>query len=130
MARSHQRKVYTKNLDYFFVLAACAFFATYEQPSRAQLHITGFTYGVASKGISHQQRLRQERSSASDSRVTNYNSSMDAIYQRSNPMDPQIDILNEQTITNKNSNELLNTLTFSSGLTFSVFRNNQFQPPN
>ena len=130
MARSHQNKIYAQNIDHFFVLAVCAFFAAYEQPSHAQLHITGFTYGVASKGISHQQRLRQERSSASDSNVTSYNSSMDAIYQRSNPIDPQIDILSQQTITHKNSNELFNTLTFSSGLTFSVFRNNQFQPPN
>jgi hypothetical protein len=131
MARPRQNTHSAKKLDHSFAIAACTLLAAYaQQPGYAQMHITGFTYGIASNGISHQQRLRQERSSASDLKITTYNSSVDAIYQRSNPEDPQIDLLRQQTITNKNSDERFNTLTFSSGLSFSVFRNNQFQSPN
>lgn len=131
MACSRQNRHSAKKLNHSFLITACTLLAAYaQQPGYAQLHITGFTYGIASNGISHQQRLRQERSSASDLKITTYNSSVDAIYQRSNPEDPQIDLLRQQTITNKNSDERFNTLTFSSGLSFSVFRNNQFQSPN
>ena len=131
MTRLHPSKLYTRNRTRFFLLAACTLLAvSAQQPGYAQLHITGFTYGIASTGVSHQQRLRQERSSASDLKITSYNSSIDTIYQRVNPEDPQIDILSQQTITNKNSDERFNTLIFNSGLSFSVFRNNQFQSPN
>jgi hypothetical protein len=131
MACSRLNKNSIRKPDPSFVLAACTLLAAYvQQPGYAQLHITGFTYGIASNGISHQQRLRQERSSASDLKITAYNSSVNAIYERSNPEDPQIDLLRQQTIINKNSDERFNTLTFSSGLSFSVFRNNQFQSPN
>ena len=99
---------------------------------RAQLHLTGFTYGITSKGFSHQQRVRNSGANATDqqSTLSNLNISNPSQYTRADQSNPDIDFLQQQTITNQRTESRGQALVLSDNFSFSLFRNNQFQPPN
>jgi hypothetical protein len=98
----------------------------------AQLHQTGFTYSITSKGFSHQQRIRNNGANTTDLQTTrsNLNMSNPSQYTRVDPSNPDISFLQQQTITNQRTEGRNQALIFRDNFSFSVFRNNQFQPPN
>ena len=99
---------------------------------RAQLHATGFSYGITTKGISQRQQLKTGGTNASDlqTTVSNLDLTNPNQYQRLNPAIPDFDFLQQQTLNNQRSLSTNNATVLTNNFTFSVFRSNQYQPPN
>ena len=107
-------------------------FLTVPVAVRAQLHSTGFSYGITTHGLTQRQQLKQSRSGVSDQQFTSSNLDLTdpTQYKRLNPAIPDFDLLQQQTLNNQRTETRSNTIVMSDNFTFSVFRNNQFQPPN
>lgn len=102
------------------------------QAVRAQLHVTGFSYTITSKGISHRQQLRQSAATSSDRQLTvsNLDAASPSQFSRLDAANPDLEALEQQTLNNQRTESRSNALILSDNFTFSVFRGNQYQPPN
>lgn len=102
------------------------------QASRAQLHSTGFSYSITTNGLTQRQQLKQNGSGVSAQQFTSSNLDLTdpTQYKRLNPAIPDFDLLQQQTLNNQRTESRSNTMIMSDNFTFSVFRSNQFQPPN
>lgn len=107
-------------------------FLTVPVAVRAQLHSTGFSYGITTHGLTQRQQLKQSRSGVSDRQLTSSNLDLTDpnLYKRLNPAIPDFDMLQQQTLNNQRTEFRTNSMIMSDNFTYSVFRNNQFQPPN
>jgi hypothetical protein len=99
---------------------------------RAQLHSTGFSYGITLNGISQSQRLRTigANTSSLQTTVNNLDLTNPNVYRRLNPGIPDFDYLQQQTLNNQRTTSVNNATILSNQFSFSVFRSNQFQPAN
>ncbi len=128
----HQMSIRAKESGAHFLAALGALTLIVPLSVRAQLHQTGFTYGITSTGFSHQQRIRNNAANITNLQTTrsNLNMSNPSQYTRIDPSNPDIDFLQQQTITNQRAESRNQALILNDNFSFSVFRNNQLQPPN